>query len=226
MKRLFWFSMGVIATLFFLFVFGYLNPARASREQHCLCHNVAHNPHEVCSDDDSYKEGHQRHLDRGSDTLGHCPAPTVTPTPTPFQECDGDCEVTPTPSPEPTPTVVCTGNCGDVPTFAGSSTNAPQCGSSAPQAVDNPHVYRKGDVAVVKWFPKDGNMVHIYYKQVSSPDWQYSVTVPNTGYFEITGLGTLDISFAVQAVNDCSGGTSVMSKVIVDGAEGKWVLFR
>ena len=156
------------------------------------------------------------------------PSVTLTPTPTPFEEeCDGKCEeVTPTPTPEVTPEPVCTGNCGTPPTFAGSSTNAPQCGSTAPQSVENPHVYRKGDVAVVKWYPKDGNMVHIYYKQVASPDWQYSVTVPNTGYYEIKGLGTLDISFAVQAVNDCSGGTSVMSKVIVDGPTEGWVLFR
>jgi hypothetical protein len=78
----------------------------------------------------------------------------------------------------------------------------------------------------VKWWNTAGNKAHIYYKQVSSTDWQYSVTVDNTGYAEIGGLGTLDISFAVQQVNDCGGGVSVMSKTIVDGAKNQWVLFR
>ena len=161
----------------------------------------------------------------------------VTPTPTPIDECEKDCEPTTTPTveptetPEPTPEPIptekaCVGHCGSAPTFAGSSTNPPVCSAHDPQAVDNPHVYRNGDTAIVKWYPKDGNKAHIYYKQVDSADWQYSVTVENTGYAEIHGLGSMDISFAVQAVNDCSGGTSVLSKTIVDGDTSDWILFR
>lgn len=157
------------------------------------------------------------------------PTPTLEPTPTvdPCEEekCEPTPTVEPTPTAEPTP-APCTENCGNPPTFAGSSTEAPQCTQKAPEAAVNPHVYRNGDVAIVKWWNTEGNKANIYYKQVSSPDWQYSVTVPNTGYAEIKGLGTLDISFAVQQVNDCSGGVSVIGKVIVDGVSDNWVLFR
>lgn len=139
--------------------------------------------------------------------------PEVTPTPTP--------EVTPEPTPAP-----CTSNCGSPPTFAGSSTEPPKCGESDPEPVVNPHVYRSNGDAIVKWWPVSGNQVHIYYKQVNSPDWQYSVTTANTGYYEIHGLDSMDISFAVQAVNGCSGGTSILSKIIVDGASNGWTLFR
>jgi hypothetical protein len=147
-----------------------------------------------------------------------------------YQKCQIKPECpTPTPeaTPEATPTAtICRENCGSPPTFAGSSTEPPQCGQASPPAVVNPHVYRNGDQAVIKWWPEGGNKVHIFYKQVSSPDWQYSVTADNTGYFVINGLDSLDISFAVQAVNDCSGGVSVLSKVIVDGAGSGWVLYR
>ena len=131
------------------------------------------------------------------------------------------------PKDEPTEvSTPCTQNCGTPPTFAGSSTEAPQCGEKAPAAAVNPHVYRKGDVAIVRWWNTEGNQAHIYYKQVNAADWQYSITTANTGYAEIHGLGTMDISFAVQQVNGCSGGVSVISPVIVDGATDGWVLFR
>ena len=140
----------------------------------------------------------------------------------------GDDGISPTPTPDATPSAtVCTENCGTPPTFAGSSTEAPKCGvKDVTQGVVNPHVYRKGDQAIVKWWNTAGNKAHIYYKLVDSADWQHSVTVDNTGYFVINGLGTRDFSFAVQQVDDCSGGVSVMSKVIVDGNTDGWVLFR
>lgn len=144
--------------------------------------------------------------------------PTPTPTPTP--------EVTPTPTEEPTPQEP-SGSPSNPPTFAGSSTLPPQCEQTGiTNEAANVHVYRKGSDAVVKWIPTGGDQAHIYYKQVSSPDWQYSVTVANTGYAEIHDLGTLDISFAVQQVNGCSGGVSVVGKTIVDGNTSGWVLFR
>ena len=155
------------------------------------------------------------------DHAGQCvePTPTLTPTPTPIVE------QTPTPIVTETPTR-CVGSCGSPPTFAGSSTNAPQCDRADVKAADNVHVYRKGDSAIVKWWNTAGDKVHIYYKQVSSPDWQYSVIADNTGSFEIHGLGTMDISFAVQQVSGCGGGVSVISKTIIDGNASQWVLFR
>ncbi len=128
---------------------------------------------------------------------------------------------------EPVIETPCTQNCGSAPTFAGSSTEAPKCGvGDVSKPVDNAHVFRKGDVAIVRWWNTAGNKAHIYYKQVNSKDWQYSVVVDNTGYFEIKGLGTMDISFAVMQVDECSGGVSVNAKTIVDGNTSGWVLYR
>lgn len=59
-------------------------PSLATSEKQCICHNVQNNPVEVCSDDDSYKEGHENHLESGFDTYGACPAqpsPSISPTP-------------------------------------------------------------------------------------------------------------------------------------------------
>jgi hypothetical protein len=134
-----------------------------------------------------------------------------------------DCKVDTTPVVE----APCTSNCGTPPTFAPSSTEPPKCGvGDVSKAVVNPHVYRKGDVAIVKWWNTAGDKAHIYYKQVNSPTWQYSVVVDNTGMAEIKGLGTMDISFAVMQVDSCSGGVSVNAKVIVDGNTDGWILFR
>lgn len=57
-------------------------PSYAVSEKRCLCHNAQNNPHEVCSDDDSYKEGHENHLESGFDILGQCPVTTISVTPT------------------------------------------------------------------------------------------------------------------------------------------------
>ena len=94
------------------------------------------------------------------------------------------------------------------------------------KAAENVHLYRKGGTAIVKWIPTAGDEATIYYKEVNSPDWQYSVTVKNTGYTEINDLGSLDISFALQQRNSCSGGVSVIGKTIVDGNTQGWVLFQ
>ena len=171
---------------------------------------------------------------------GGCPAPTSTPIPTKKPTSTPTCTPKPTTTPEPTPTdepeptpevtpepVQCTENCGSAPTFAASSTEAPKCGvGDVSQAVVNPHVYRKGDVAIVRWWNTAGDKAIIYYKQVNSADWQYSLITPNTGSAEIKGLGTMDISFAVMQVDSCSGGVSVNAKTIVDGNTDGWVLFR
>lgn len=62
-------------------------PTQAVSEKVCVCHNVNNNPVELCADDDSFKEGHQNHIDSGFDILDVCPAvavPSATPTPSTF----------------------------------------------------------------------------------------------------------------------------------------------
>lgn len=95
--------------------------------------------------------------------------------------------------------------------------SAPQCSAVAPtKEAANPHVYRNGDTAVVKWFPSEGSHAHIYYKEGSSSQWQHAVRdIANSGYFEINGLGSKDWDFAVQQANDCAAGP--ISPVIIDG---------
>ena len=95
------------------------------------------------------------------------------------------------------------------------------------KAVANFHLYRKGDVAELKWQPAGSNAptVNIYYKLVASSGWEHSVIgTPNNGYFTITGLGTRDWTFAVAQSNDCIEGA--MTYPIVDGNTDGWVLFR
>lgn len=141
--------------------------------------------------------------------------------------CKDTCEpeITPTPTPEPTVTpkepekpTGCVENCG-----------VPACTDTVPAEVVNPHIYRQGDVALVKWYPKEGNKVNIYYKENSASDWQHSVQVDNTGYFEVKGLGTQDITFGLQSVNGCAADGVVTASnlsVIVDGNTSRWVLFK
>ena len=132
------------------------------------------------------------------------PDPTPTPTPPPAD---------PEPTPEPPKT---------------NTTSAPVCGATVPEKPPaNVHVYRKGDCAEVKWVPdgKDAPHAHIYYKENSSDGWQYSVRdIENTGSYMICGLGSMDITFAVQQANDCAAGE--MSHAVIDGPTDDWVLFR
>ena len=152
------------------------------------------------------------------------PSPSVSPSPTPIDECDGDCEQEPTPTPIDMPRVTPT----ETPSTPSSNNAvAPQCGVKNVEArVVNPHVYRNGDSAIVKWWPTAGNLVNIYYKQVGSPTWQYATQRANTGSEEINGLGTLDITFGIEEVDGCGGGVTSDVYQIVDGNSNKWVLFR
>lgn len=236
MTIVFWLLFSALIVWVIAFAFRGFGRAIA-KEEVCICHNVEHNPVTVCSDDDSYKEGHEKHLEKGKDSYGRCveptstPTPTNTPTPTPTagDVCEEDCQPQPTETPGITPEPKKTGNPGNPPTFAGSSTNAPQCSKeNVSRLPANLHVYRNGDQAVVKWIPTEGNKVHVFYKQNSSPDWQYSLVTDNTGYVVIHGLGTMDITFAIQQVNDCGGGitASAMTVPVVDGDSDTWVLFR
>lgn len=176
------------------------------------------------------------------------PSPTIVPTPTPTPiPCEGEACPTPTPTPSPSPTgtpfptpvpsdpptpqptaAPCTQNCG------GGSSNDPAPSQAMPVLCTLPdtskiganfHILRNGDTAIAKWFPTDGDKASIYYKQVNSPTWQYAVAdIDNNGYYVIHGLGHLDITFALEQKNGCSGGP--MTNAVVDGASIHWTLFR
>lgn len=153
--------------------------------------------------------------------------PTETPTPTPTTTPEPTDEPTSTPEPTKTPEPTATPSATPVVrTESFSEASAPQCGDEAVKVGPiNFHVYRKGDVAIAKWYPTGGNLVNIYYKNVNSPDWQYSVTgISNNGYYEISGLGGLDITFALQQCNGC--GCGELTNYVVDGPTKGWVLFR
>jgi len=143
----------------------------------------------------------------------------VKPTPTPTQEP----EPTPTPTEEPK---------GDgrpfeaVPPVVNNTTEAPQCHDVAPTKVgENFHIFRNGDTAIAKWIPTEGDKVQIYYKQNSSLDWQYALRdIPNNGYAVINGLGTMDITFALQESQGCAGGKLV--NYVIDNSTTYWQLYR
>lgn len=152
-----------------------------------------------------------------SPTVTPSPTPTVTPGPTPTASASATPQPTPTPTPE-----VHTGE-GFVPPT--QSHEPSQCqDKDTTRLPENLHVYRKGDQAIVKYWPTEGDKVHVYYKQNDSPSWQYSITTQNTGYVLIEGLGDKDITFAVQQVIGCGGGP--LTNAIIDGPTQQWVLFR
>jgi hypothetical protein len=136
--------------------------------------------------------------------------------------CDTPCKDDEPPPPatrQSEPPVGCTQNCG-----------VPACTDTVPKEVANPHVYRNGDCAIVKWMPTEGDKANIYWKENSSGDWQHSlIGIENTGYREVCGLSTLDYTFGVQSVNGCAADGIVNASnlsVIVDGATSDWILFR
>lgn len=141
--------------------------------------------------------------------------PEETPTPTPT--------VTPTPTPESTPDPW---DCSKDHSCKQEITT-PVCTDSRPASLPaNPHVYRKGPDAIIKWFPTAGDKVNIYYKVVGSPTWQFSLAdQPNNGYVQIHDLDSLDITFGIQQEQGCAGG-DIIGATIVDGATQGWTLFR
>jgi hypothetical protein len=104
--------------------------------------------------------------------------------------------------------------------------SAPHCNSFAPtKLAANFHIYRQGGDAIAKWFPTDGDKANIYYKQIKSNNWQYSVRdISNSGYYIIHDLGKLNITFALQQSNGCAGGP--LTSPIIDGFSRDWILFR
>jgi hypothetical protein len=138
--------------------------------------------------------------------------------------CESSCEPEPTPIPTPQREEKrpegCTGDC---------SAPAPVCGE--PNTTREPinfHVYRKDGEAILRWWATEGNKVHVYWKENTSENWQHSMTVDNTGYVTVGGLGNGDFTFGIQQVNDCGGGLITVGNIlsVVDGGTSRWVLFR
>lgn len=127
-------------------------------------------------------------------------------------------EPTPTPSPTntPTPTIVVTAT--PTPTSTPTETppsNPPSNPPSTPQCTDtigdkiceNYHVIRDGDLAVIKCQPTEGDNAHVYWKHVTSNQWEHALRdQKNTGYFEIRGLGLDDWTFGYQQAQGCTAG--------------------
>lgn len=165
-----------------------------------------------------------------TDTLGlnfnkeSCQEPTATPTPSPVCD-DGQC-VTPTPTEEVTPTPTqtpCTENCGNPPTFAGSSTEAPVCSDgTTTQLPANVHVLRNGSDATVNFFITEGDSANIYWRVVGSSEWQNAASdvKPNSDKFVSYTVHDLDANlgydFGVQQKHGCGGG-QLVTAVVVDG---------
>lgn len=170
------------------------------------------------------------------------PQPTPTPSPTPDPEyCEDElalnygkelpCEYE---EEEPTPTEtpkqpVCTENCGNPPTFAGSSTEAPVCSSGeTTNVVANPYVLRSGSEATINFFITEGDSANIFYKEVSASDWQHAISdvKPNSDKFVSVVIGGLDpklgYTFGIEQKFGCSGGKR--TAVIVDDPTP--ILFR
>jgi len=162
---------------------------------------------EVCPDD---KEKCKK-----DEKVWECNCP-VEPTPTP--------EVTPTPEPTNPPKQEeskpegCTSNC-----------DISVCTDTTPQPVTNPHIYRSGDCAIVKYWPSS-DKVNIYWRLNSSSEWEHSLAnQPATGNHEVCGLNGYDYTFGVQSVSGCTADGVVNASNIsevVDGATSKWILFR
>jgi len=134
----------------------------------------------------------------------------------------GECDVPePTVTPEPEPE-------GWSPSPFVQGTEPPTCTEKTPEPAVNFHVYRNGDMAVLKWWNTEGNKVNIYWKENSSSEWQHSlIGVDNTGYREIGGLGNADITFGVEQLNDCMPSPLVsFQQVVIDAVSSVWVLWR
>ena len=211
----------------------------------CLCHNYLHHPIEVCSDNDSYKVGHQSHLNSGFDILGRCPvepSPTpVPPTPTPepkfhsqcrefscvqvegegesICETDKDCEpqITPTPTPTETPRQPDPGSCNG----CGNQPSAFMCPDG--KVLEGPKalfVHRAGESATVTWFRTSGNEATIVDRVTGHTVWEFSVRDLQSfdwNSFTIHALNpNLGYDFGVYQHNNCGDGTVAVA-VVVDG---------
>ncbi|HKX11728.1 MAG TPA: hypothetical protein VJP40_01155 [bacterium] len=46
--------------------------AQAASDRVCFCHNVNHNPVDICTDNNALIEGHGNHVEKGDDLFGRC----------------------------------------------------------------------------------------------------------------------------------------------------------
>lgn len=46
--------------------------AQAASDRVCFCHNVNHNPVDICTDNNALIEGHGNHVEKGADHFGRC----------------------------------------------------------------------------------------------------------------------------------------------------------
>lgn len=127
-----------------------------------------------------------------------------------------DCEPSVTPAP-------CTENCGNPPTFQGSTTEAPVCpDGNVTSVVANPHVIRNGTHATVNFFITEGDSANIYYKVSGQSNWQNSVldVKPNGDNFVSYTINDLkagvDYDFGIQQKVGCGGG-QIVTSVVHDG---------
>lgn len=142
------------------------------------------------------------------------PTPTSKPDPTPTKEP----EPTPTSEPEPTPEITPIPH-EDALTVPSGPFYAPTCPDGSTILLPaNPHVFRAGEAATVKWWPTEADQVNLYYKEVGQANWTHAVgDLPNDGSYTIHGLNpTLGYVFGIQQKHGCGGGETVVA-VIVDG---------
>ena len=144
-----------------------------------------------------------------------------------YQDDNNNPTVSPTPSVSPAPTPVvtdesdnsggsnspCTQNCGNPPSFPGSTTQAPVCSNvNTTLSVANPFVVRNNSEATVNFFITEGNQANIYYKEQPAGNWQFAVgnLLPNGDNFisyTITDLKpSVAYDFGIQQTFGCGGG--------------------
>lgn len=135
---------------------------------------------------------------------GSCPEPEPSVTPEPTKEP----EVTPTPTDMPN------GNKVE------DKGNGQAVCENPVNTVANFHVYRNGDLAILKWFKTAGDKVNIYWQNLNDSNDKHALAkVDNSGYKEIGGLGRKDWRFGIS--QEC--GNIVW---VDDGDTSNWVLFR
>ena len=58
---------------------GYSAKSTYAADNVCFCHNLANNPITICTDNQGLINGHNGHVENGTDSLGECPVPPQVP---------------------------------------------------------------------------------------------------------------------------------------------------